>query len=166
MATIVVGEGPQNAQIMLIGQNPGREEARQGRPFVGRSGRYLDTVLEKNNIERSKLYITSVVKETTPRNRRPTAQEIRHWMPCLLEEIGQVKPKIVVLMGEIAWKTPKLKAIEYIRTYHPAAAMRFPRAREKFESDFEKLGKLTGQLQRPRKRSDTRTHTGCSPRWY
>jgi uracil-DNA glycosylase family 4 len=141
MGTVVTGEGPRNAEIMLIGQNPGHEEAKQGRPFVGKSGKYLDTVLRKNNIDRSKLYITSVVKETTPGNRRPTAQEIRHWMPYLLEEIRQVKPKIVVLMGKIAWKTPRLKAIEYIETYHPAAAMRFPRTRDKFENDFEKLGK-------------------------
>jgi uracil-DNA glycosylase family 4 len=141
MGTIVAGEGPRNAEIMLIGQNPGSEEAKQGRPFVGKSGKYLDTVLRKNNVDRSKLYITSVVKETTPGNRRPTAQEIRYWMPYLLEEIRQVKPKIVVLMGKIAWKTPRLKAIEYIETYHPAAAMRFPRTREKFENDFEKLEK-------------------------
>jgi uracil-DNA glycosylase family 4 len=102
MSTVVAGEGPQNAEIMLVGQNPGREEAKQGRPFVGKSGKYLDTVLRKNNLDRSKLYITSVVKETTPRNRRPTAQEIRYWMPYLLEEIGQVKPKIIVLMGKVA----------------------------------------------------------------
>jgi len=141
MGTFVAGEGPSNAKVMLIGQNPGGEEAKQGRPFVGKSGRYLDTVLMGNNIDRRKLYITSVVKETTPGNRRPTAQEIQYWMPYLLEEIRQVKPKIVVLMGKIAWKTPRLKAIEYIETYHPSAAMRFPRARERFESDFENLKK-------------------------
>ena len=65
MAIMVAGEGPQTAEIMLIGQNPGREEAKQGRPFVGKSGRYLDMVLRKNNLERDNLYITSVVKETT-----------------------------------------------------------------------------------------------------
>ncbi len=148
MATIVAGEGPQNAEIMLIGQNPGREEAQQGRPFVGRSGRYLDTVLRKDNLDRGKLYITSVVKETTPLNRRPTVREIRYWMPYLLEEINQVKPRIIVLMGNVAWKTPRLEAVDYIETYHPAAAMRFPRARETFENDFERLGKLAAQLRR------------------
>jgi uracil-DNA glycosylase family 4 len=141
MSTVVAGEGPQNAEIMLIGQNPGREEAKQGQPFVGKSGKYLDTVLRKNNLDRSKLYITSVVKATTPRNRKPSAQEIRYWMPYLLEEIGQVKPKIIVLMGKVAWETPRLEAVDYIETYHPAAAMRFPRAREKFENDFERLRK-------------------------
>ena len=148
MSTVVAGEGPQNAEIMLVGQNPGREEAKQGRPFVGKSGKYLDTLLRKNNLDRSKLYITSVVKETTPRNRRPTAQEIRYWMPNLLEEIGQVKPKIIVLMGKVAWETPRLDSVNYIETYHPAAAMRFPRAREKFENDFARLRKRVVRLQR------------------
>jgi uracil-DNA glycosylase family 4 len=147
MAAIVAGEGPENAEIMLVGQNPGREEAKRGRPFVGRSGKYLDMVLTKNNLDRSRLYITSIVKETTPGNRRPTTQEIRYWMPCLLEEIRRVKPKIIVLMGSVAWKTPRLEAVDYIETYHPAAAMRFPRARRKFEDDFERLGKLAVQLE-------------------
>jgi len=152
MSTVVAGEGPQNAEIMLVGQNPGREEAKQGRPFVGKSGKYLDTLLRKNNLDRSKLYITSVVKETTPRNRRPTAQEIRYWMPNLLEEIGQVKPKIIVLMGKVAWETPRLDSVNYIETYHPAAAMRFPRAREKFENDFARLRKRAVRLQRQKGR--------------
>jgi uracil-DNA glycosylase len=152
MSTVVAGEGPQNAEVMLIGQNPGREEAKQGRPFVGRSGKYLDTVLSKNNLDRSKLYITSVVKETTPRNRQPTAEEIEYWMPYLLQEIGQVKPKIIVLMGTVAWKTPRLDGVEYVETYHPAAAMRFPGARERFQDDFETLGKRAARLQRPKTR--------------
>jgi uracil-DNA glycosylase len=65
-------------------------------------------------------------------------------MPYLLEEIRQVKPKIVVLMGELAWKTTRLNTIEYMETYHTAAAMHFPRIREMFESDFEKLKKEVG----------------------
>lgn len=145
MGKIVAGEGPSNAKIMLVGQNPGEQEVRQGRSFVGKSGKYLDDVLKRNNIHRGKLYITSVVKETTPGNRSPSAREIGNWMPCLLEEIRRVKPKIVVLMGKVACKTPRLDNIEYIETYHPAAAMRFPKARKRFESDFEKLAdKATG----------------------
>lgn len=135
----VPGEGPDYAQIMLIGQNPGKDEVKQGRPFVGRSGKYLNEVLKKNNIDRRKIYITSIVKQATPRNRKPTAQEIRQWMPYLVNEIRAVKPKTIVLMGKIAQKAPRLEGIKYIETYHPAAAMRFPSAREKFERDFEKL---------------------------
>jgi len=136
---VVYGEGPAPAGIMLIGQNPGTEEARQGRPFVGMAGRYLDVVLEKNNIDRSRLYITSVVKETTPGNRRPTAKEIGRWLPHLVREIRRVKPGVVVLMGRVAWRVPRLQGIEYIETYHPAAAMRFPKVRLRFENDIKVL---------------------------
>lgn len=131
----------------MIGQNPGREEAKRRRPFVGMSGKYLDKVLGKNNLDRGKLYITSVVKETTPGNRKPTREEIERWMPYLLEEVRRVNPKIIVLMGTVAWKTPRLPGVDYIETYHPAAAMRFPATKERFERDFERLGRRMSRLQ-------------------
>ncbi|MBI4302782.1 MAG: uracil-DNA glycosylase [Chloroflexi bacterium] len=135
----VFGEGPRDARIMLIGQNPGAEEARQGRPFVGRAGKFLDDVLSKTKLKRDRLYITNVVKQTTLGNRRPTATEVKCWMPSLLDEIRQVKPEVIVLMGKVAQEVPRFEGIRYIETYHPAAAMRFPKAREKFEKDFEQL---------------------------
>ncbi len=145
----VIGEGPRNAKVMLIGQNPGKEEIKSGRPFVGRAGKYLDKVLEKNKINRKKLFITSVVKHATPKNRKPTAKEIKKELPFLLKQIRTIKPKIIVLMGEIAWKTlpcvkgkEKDKKIKIIKTYHPAAAMRFPKIKKKFEDDFKYLKKL------------------------
>ncbi|MBI4186773.1 MAG: uracil-DNA glycosylase [Chloroflexi bacterium] len=136
---IVPGEGPPNARIMLVGQNPGKEEVRQGRPFVGRSGKYLDEVLKKHNIDRRKLYITSIVKETTPKNRPPTAAEIKRWMPRLLQEISEIKPATVLLMGRTARQTPRLDGIRYIETCHPSAAMRFPKLRKEFEKVFKDL---------------------------
>jgi uracil-DNA glycosylase len=136
---IVLGEGPVDAEVMLIGQNPGTEEVKQRKPFVGRSGKYLNSVLLKNNIDRRSLYITSVVKQPTPGNRKPTKQEISYWMPFLIEEIKRVKPRVIFLMGEVAWRTPRFQGICYIETYHPAAAMRFPKARERFERDMKKI---------------------------
>ena len=133
------GEGPEHAAVMLIGQNPGKEEVEQGRPFVGRSGQYLNQVLEKHGLNRSGLYLTAVVKEPTPGNRKPRVDEIDRWMPCLEAEIEAVKPELIVLLGRVAWKTPRIKGIDYIETYHPAAAMRFPRFREKFEKDMKRL---------------------------
>ena len=138
----VIGEGPRNADIMLIGQNPGAEEERQCKPFVGRAGKYLDRVLKTNGIKRENLFITSVVKCKTPANRKPTAREIEDCIPLLVEQIRQVKPRVVVLMGKVAWGTPRLNGIKYIETYHPAAAMRFPQARAKFEQDFRELMRL------------------------
>ncbi|MFP3927494.1 MAG: uracil-DNA glycosylase [Desulfobacteraceae bacterium] len=138
-------EGPKPASVMLVGQNPGREEVRQGRPFVGRAGKYLDRVLRSKGLNREEFYITCVVKEPTPRNRKPTAEEIKRWMPCLEREIREVRPDVMVLMGRVAWAVSRLRGIETIETYHPAAAMRFPRIRERFERDMEKLKKVMEQ---------------------
>lgn len=66
MKNVVFGEGPPDARIMLVGQNPVREEAKQGRPFVGKSGKFLNEILEKYSIDRDRLYITSVVKRQRP----------------------------------------------------------------------------------------------------
>ena len=137
-----MGEGPPHAGVMLIGQNPGAEEEKTGRPFVGRSGKYLDTVLLKNGIKREELFITSVVKCRTPRNRKPERGEIEACLPLLVEQIKQIKPRIIVLMGMIARHTPRFAGIRYIDTYHPSAAMRFPKIRQKFEADFEELARL------------------------
>lgn len=139
------GEGPVHAQVMLVGQNPGREEIKQGRPFVGRAGQYLNTVFQKYGLDRNQLYLTGVVKEGTPHNRKPTAQEIKRWMPSLEAEIQAVNPEIIVLMGRVARKAPRYQNIEYIQTYHPAAAMRFPKIRQKFERDMSRLRKTMKQ---------------------
>jgi uracil-DNA glycosylase len=132
-------EGPKDARVMLVGQNPGQEEVKQRRPFVGRSGTYLNRVLRGKGIDRDALYVTAVVKEPTPGNRKPTAEEIKRWMSCLVREIEETAPEIVVLMGKVAWETPRFAGIRYIETYHPAAAMRFPKVRRRFEDDMETL---------------------------
>jgi len=135
------GEGPAHASVMLIGQNPGREEIKQNRPFIGRSGRYLNGILQKYGIRRETLYLTAVVKESTPGNRKPTAGEIDVWMPVLEREIRRIQPRLIVLMGRVAWKTPRYEGIDYMETYHPAAAMRFPKIRQKFERDIKDLSR-------------------------
>ncbi len=135
----VPGEGDPGAKIMLVGQNPGKKEDETGKPFVGRAGQYLDRILQKNGVERKNLFITSVVKHASPNNRKPRADEIDACMPFLEEQIRLIQPKIIILMGKVAWKTPRKSSIEYIETYHPAAAMRFPEIRKKFENDFKKV---------------------------
>ncbi|MCF8143574.1 MAG: uracil-DNA glycosylase [Deltaproteobacteria bacterium] len=135
-------EGPKNARVMLVGQNPGREEVKQGRPFVGMAGKYLNRVLKEKGIDRKQLYLTCVVKEPTPKNRKPASDEINRWMPDLVREIKEIDPWIMVLMGRVAWNTPRSEKIEYVETYHPAAAMRFPKVRQKFEKDIETLSRI------------------------
>jgi uracil-DNA glycosylase len=132
----VPGEGPVNAKVMLVGQNPGAEEDKAGRPFVGRAGKYLDKVLTKTGLCRDNTFVTNVVKHISPKNRKPLPDEIAACTPYLLEQIKKIKPKIIVLMGTVAWQVPRVAGIKCVETYHPSAAMRFTKMKKKFEADF------------------------------
>jgi uracil-DNA glycosylase family 4 len=135
----VPGEGPTNAEVMLVGQNPGAEEDKTGKPFVGRAGKFLNKVLAKNGFNREDLFITNIVKHTSPKNRQPLPDEIAACAPYLKEHIKIIKPKIVVLMGTVAWQAPRIEGVTYVETYHPSAAMRFTKMRKRFEEDFSAL---------------------------
>jgi uracil-DNA glycosylase family 4 len=135
----VPGEGPSNARIMLVGQNPGAEEDKTGRPFVGRSGKFLNAVLNKNGLDRGALFITSVVKHKSPGNRTPKPDEIGACLPYLDCQISSIKPEIIVLMGTVARQVSRVEGVMYVETYHPSAAMRFTKMRRKFEEDFRTL---------------------------
>jgi len=138
----VPGEGPLNAKLMLVGQNPGKEEDKMGIPFVGRAGKFLNKVLAKNNIIREELFVTNLVKHATPKNRKPLPDEIAACALYLEEQFNVINPKIVVLMGAVAWQAPRVEGIKYVETYHPSAAMRFAKIRKKFEEDFSGLKEL------------------------
>ena len=127
--------------MILVGQNPGKEEDKTGRPFVGRTGKFLNRVLAENGIKRDDIFITSVVKHLTPQNRKPMLDEVEACMPYILEQVRLVKPSVMLLMGTIAWQVPREKGILYIETYHPSAAMRFPKMRKKFLEDIQALNK-------------------------
>lgn len=135
----VPGEGSLTAEVMLVGQNPGAEEDKTGKPFVGRAGKFLNKVLSKNGFNRKELFITNLVKHKSPKNRKPLQDEIAACMPYLKEQIEVIKPKLVVLMGKVAWQTPPVKDVEYLKTIHPSAAMRFTKMRKRFEKDFSFL---------------------------
>jgi len=151
----VPGEGSAKAKIMFIGEAPGAEEDRQGRPFVGRAGKILDKLLEKNKIDRKKVFITNIVKHRPPENRRPEQDEIEACKVYLFKQIKIIKPKIVVLLGDVAstallgkvklknihGKQIKQDKIIYMPTYHPSAA-RFLKIKNALEKDFEKLSKI------------------------
>ncbi len=137
----VIGEGPANAKVMLVGQNPGEEEDKVGRPFIGRSGKFLNKVLAKNGIRREDLFVTNIVKHLTPENRKPMPDEIASCAPHLLEQMRAIRPEVVVLLGAVAWQTPRIQGIEYVETVHPSAAMRFTKMRRRFEEDFVNLAK-------------------------
>ena len=137
----VVGEGPIDAKIMLVGQNPGAEEDKTGRPFVGRAGKFLNKVLAENSFNREDLFITNLVKHTSPKNRKPLPDEIEACEPYLEAQMKAIKPKLVVLMGTVAWQAPRVEGAEYVETVHPSAAMRFTKMRKRFREDFSALKK-------------------------
>ncbi len=137
----VPGEGPLDAKIMVVGQNPGAEEDETGKPFVGRAGRYLTAVLAEHGIKREELYITNIVKHASPKNRKPYSDELKACLPYLETQINLIKPKIIVLLGTTAKQTPRLAGIQYIEVVHPSAAMRFPKSKEKFMSQIAELAK-------------------------
>ena len=137
----VPGEGPLYAKLMLVGQNPGTEEDKIGKPFVGRAGKFLNKVLAKNGLNREELFVTNIVKHVTPKNRKPFPDEVEACVPYLNRQVELVKPKIIVLMGTVAWQTPRTKGVLYVETYHPSAAMRFMKMRNRFLEDFKQLKK-------------------------
>lgn len=98
----VVGEGSHNAQIMFIGEAPGKNEAETARPFCGRSGKVLDEMLESIELNRSDVYITNIVKDRPPENRDPTPEEIKLYAPFLDKQIEIIQPKVIATLGRFS----------------------------------------------------------------
>lgn len=164
----VFGEGPRTADVMLVGEQPGDQEDRQGHPFVGPSGQLLDAALEEAGIDRSRVYVTNSVKHfkfiVIERGRRlhkkPSAGEVRACNPWLQEEIRLVKPRVVVALGATAAQAllgkqfrvtqdrgkpiPTDFANAVVATVHPSSVLRAPadardEARREFFADLKKV---------------------------
>jgi|SRR3989344_677396 len=98
----VIGEGSHHAKIMFIGEAPGKNEAEQGRPFCGASGRVLDELLQGAGIDRKDVYITNIVKDRPPMNRDPLPQEIEAYVPYLDRQIDIIQPKVIATLGRFS----------------------------------------------------------------
>ena len=98
----VIGEGDPDADVMFIGEAPGREEAKSGRPFVGNAGRVLDKLLESIGVDRQDVYITNVVKDRPPGNRDPRVGEIELYAPFLRRQIEIIEPVVIATLGRFA----------------------------------------------------------------
>lgn len=147
----VFGEGNPQADIMFIGEGPGRDEDTSGRPFVGRAGQLLTKIISAMHLTREDVYIANVVKCRPPNNRAPLPDEAGACMPYLLKQIELIKPKVIVLLGATAaahilgdkiagekiaiskirgsWVESKLltnTAYKIMPTFHPAALLRNP----------------------------------------
>jgi len=151
---IVFGEGAPNAKLLFIGEGPGREEDILGRPFVGRSGKLLDKILEVAGLERSDVFIANVVKCRPPGNRKPTPIESRTCKKLLLlKQIKIIRPQLICTLGSSALEAliEQKVAITRMRgtilqhenltilpTYHPAYILRNRTELETFANDIKK----------------------------
>lgn len=128
----VFGEGPADARLMIIGEAPGEEEDRQGRPFVGRSGQLLDRMLAAIGLERDQVYITNTLYWRPPGNRTPTQGEVQACLPFLRRQIAIIQPRVLLLVGGAAAKTmlDRTEGIMRLRgrwmEYHPGAGAPIP----------------------------------------
>jgi uracil-DNA glycosylase family 4 len=139
----VPGEGPQKAKLFIIGQAPGAQEDKTGRPFIGRAGKYLTMMLEKIGIKREEVFITSTVKHFPPKNRPPTEEEMQACRPYLLRQLETVNPKIVLLLGNSAKSVKQhLKGKIIFEAIHPSAAMRFKKMAQRMDEEFSRLKEI------------------------
>ena len=163
----VIGEGSHFAKIMFIGEAPGRNEARTGRPFCGAAGKILDELLEAVGIERSEIYVTNIIKDRPPENRDPLPSEIEIYGPFLDRQIEIIQPKVIAALGRYAMSyimpkfglefelepisqihgkifdgTASYGDIKVVPFYHPAVAVYNSHTLDSLKKDFEVLKSL------------------------
>lgn len=161
---LVIGDGNLDAQIVFVGEAPGKNEDLQGKPFVGASGKFLDEMLASINLKRSDIYITNIVKYRPPNNRDPLPEEKRAFWPYLMRQLEIINPKVIVTLGRHAMNCfiPEAKISvahghprkvkltgdnrEYnwlvLPLYHPAAALYNGGMRQTLMDDFQKVKDL------------------------
>ena len=153
-SNVVPGEGDIHADIMFIGEGPGRDEDLQGRPFVGRSGELLTRMIEAIGLKRSEVYICNIVKCRPPQNRNPEADEAQACINYLRAQFALVRPKIIVLLGKVACRYTlneeisvmrehgrwyERKGVYFMPTFHPSALLRDPAKKRDAWDDFQKI---------------------------
>jgi DNA polymerase len=165
----VPGEGPATAEIMMIGEAPGFHEDRQGKPFVGNAGKFLDELLANINLQRSDIFITNVVKHRPPNNRDPLPDEIEACRLWLDGQIDAIKPKVIVTISRFAmarwFPNEKISAIHgkarrfgnllVVPMFHPAAALHNQSLRPVLVADFKKLPGYIKQASEARAEPET-----------
>jgi len=152
----VPGEGPENAEIMFIGEAPGFHEDRQGRPFVGAAGQFLEELLASIGLKREVVYIANVTKCRPPANRDPLPDEIEVCRPFLDKQIELIQPKLIVTLGRysmaryfpnasitrIHGQPKRIGSRIYYPMFHPAAALHQPKWRSAVEEDMLKIPQI------------------------
>jgi len=162
---LVFSDGNPFSEIMIIGEGPGANEDKEGKPFVARAGKLLDKMLESIKLNRKNVYISNVVNFRPPMNRRPTDEEIKRYLPFLVKHIELINPKILLLLGSTAlnalvgnevviskargkWINKKIGSAnpEVIASFHPAFLMRQPDQKKYAWEDLKMIRKKTSDL--------------------
>lgn len=167
---VVFGEGNKNAEIMLIGEGPGYYEDQSGKPFVGKSGKLLDRIIEVCGFTRQDhLFIANIVKCRPPQNRAPHPDERETCIPYLYKQIELIKPKIIILLGatalnglidpnaritKVRGQWMEWKGIQVMPTYHPSALLRNPSLKKEAWEDYKKVVAKYRELVNPKHHSD------------
>lgn len=158
----VPGEGPEDPEIMFIGEGPGFHEDQQGRPFVGSAGRFLEELLEDIGLRREEVYICNVIKCRPPSNRDPLPEEIEACKPYLDRQIELLSPRMIVTLGRFSMERyfpgakishihgqpRKVGGIIYYPMYHPAAALHQPKWRQVVKEDMSKIPQVLAEADR------------------
>ena len=150
---------------MIIGEGPGANEDKEGVPFIGRAGKLLDDMLLSINLDRKNVYITNVVNYRPPENRKPTAEEIKIYLPFLVKHVEIINPKILILLGSTAlntiigdeeviskargkWVKKKIGhcLTDVIASFHPAFLMRQPDQKKMAWIDLKMIKKKIFEL--------------------
>jgi uracil-DNA glycosylase len=156
---IVFGDGNPKAELVFVGEGPGRDEDAQGLPFVGRAGKLLTQMIEAMGLQRSDVYICNVVKCRPPENRLPEPDEIKTCSPFLLRQLDVIAPRVIVCLGACSAQTllETNRGISHFRgqwldfrgrklmaTYHPAYLLRNPAAKADVWKDLQKVMAVLG----------------------
>jgi DNA polymerase len=156
---LVFGDGNPKAELVFVGEGPGRDEDAQGLPFVGRAGKLLTQMIEAMGLQRKDVYICNVVKCRPPENRTPEKDEVETCSPFLLRQLDAIAPKVIVCLGSVAAQTLletnrgishfrgqwlDFRGTKLLATYHPAYLLRNPSAKGEVWKDLQKVMAVLG----------------------
>jgi len=157
---LVFGDGSPDADIVFIGEAPGKNEDLQGIPFVGAAGKFLNEMLASINLKRADVYITNIVKYRPPENRDPLPDEKAAFLPFLRAQLEVIKPKLVATLGrhsmdallpglqisQVHGQPKRYQGQVYLPLFHPAAALYNGGLRQTLVDDFAKIPRILAQI--------------------
>lgn len=157
---LVFGDGNVDAQLVFVGEAPGKNEDLQGKPFVGAAGKFLNEMLTTIGLKREDIYITNIVKYRPPNNRDPLPEEKEAFLPYLRRQIEIIKPKLIVTLGrhsmecflpglkisQVHGQPKRLTGQVYLPLFHPAAALYNGGMRQTLLDDFARIPQILEKL--------------------